>query len=151
MSQLQATATRVFGPMLGADRLVFLTEVALQRVHGMPDRLDEPIESPAVGETDADADATATSWGYRVATRLDYNNAIGAVNLFPYAQFRDDVNGNSPTPAGPFAEGTRTLTLGLGAGYLSRWQADIGYTMHSGRSNDLRSRDFISASIKYSF
>ena len=151
VSQLQATATRVFGPMLGADRLVFLTEVALQRVHGMPDRLDEPIESPAVGETDADADATATSWGYRVATRLDYNNAIGAVNLFPYAQFRDDVNGNSPTPAGPFAEGTRTLTLGLGAGYLSRWQADIGYTMHSGRSNDLRSRDFISASIKYSF
>ena len=77
VSQIQATATRVFGPVLGADGLVFLTEAALMHVHGMPDKSMEPLESPAGGvlETE-DADADATSWGYRVAARLDYNNAI---------------------------------------------------------------------------
>ena len=63
VSQVQATATRVFGPMAGADALVFVGEAALMHVHDMP---DEPLESPAGGKlSDADADADATSWGYR--------------------------------------------------------------------------------------
>ena len=155
VSQVQATATRVFGPTMGADGLVFLTEVALMHVHDMP---DEPLESPAGGVTSARAtddseqpDADATSWGYRVAARLDYNNAIGSVNLFPYAQFLHDVSGNSPAPSGPFVEGRTALTLGLRADYLSRWQADFGYTQYAGDGNDLSDRDFISASVKYSF
>ena len=158
VSQLQATATRVFGPVLGADGLVFLTEVALMHVHDMPDKVDEPLESPAGGVLTAagapnpeKADADATSWGYRVAARLDYNNAIGSVNLFPYAQFLHDVSGNSPAPSGPFVEGRTALTLGLRADYLSRWQADLGYTRYAGDGNDLSDRDFISASVKYSF
>ena len=158
VSQVQATATRVFGPVLGADGLVFLTEVALMHVHDMPDKALEPLESPAGGVLTAPgapnpekADADATSWGYRVAARLDYNNAIGAVNLFPYAQFLHDVSGNSPAPSGPFVEGRTALTLGLRADYLSRWQADLGYTRYAGDGNDLSDRDFISASVKYSF
>ena len=158
VSQVQATATRVFGPTMGADGLVFLTEAALMHVHGMPDRNVEPLESPAGGLTSARAtedseqpDADATSWGYRVAARLDYNNAIGSVNLFPYAQFLHDVSGNSPAPSGPFVEGRTALTLGLRADYLSRWQADIGYTRYAGDGNDLSDRDFVSVSVKYSF
>ena len=158
VSQIQATATRVFGPVFGADGLVFLTEAALMHVHGMPDKDVEPLESPAGGVTSARAtedseqpDADATSWGYRVAARLDYNNAIGSVNLFPYAQFLHDVNGNSPAPSGPFVEGRTALTIGLRADYLSRWQADIGYTRYAGDGNDLSDRDFVSVSVKYSF
>ena len=158
VSQIQATATRVFGPTMGADGLVFLTEVALMHVHDMPDQALEPLESPAGGVLTApgapnseEADADATSWGYRVAARLDYNNAIGSVNLFPYAQFLHDVSGNSPAPSGPFVEGRTALTLGLRADYLSRWQADLGYTQYAGDGNDLSDRDFISASVKYSF
>ena len=152
MSQVQATATKVFGPVLGADGLIFLTEVALMHVHGMPDQSIEPLESPAGGVLDTeDADADATSWGYRVAARLDYNNAIGSANLFPYAQFLHDVSGNSPAPSGPFVEGRTALTIGLRADYLSRWQADIGYTRYAGDGNELSDRDFISASVKYSF
>jgi len=158
VSQIQATATRVFGPVFGADGLVFLTEAALMHVHGMPDRNVEPLESPAGGVTSARAiedseqpDADATSWGYRVAARLDYNNAIGAVNLFPYAQFLHDVSGNSPAPSGPFVEGRTALTIGLRADYLSRWQADVGYTRYAGDGNDLSDRDFVSVSVKYSF
>ena len=158
VSQVQATATRVFGPTLGADGLVFLTEVALMHVHDMPDHADEPLESPAGGVLTASdapnpeaADADATSWGYRLAARLDYNNAIGSINLYPYTQFLHDVSGNSPAPSGPFVEGRTALTLGVSADYLSRWQADLGYTRYAGDGNDLSDRDFVSASIKYSF
>ena len=152
VSQIQGTATKVFGPVLGADGLVFLTEVALMHVHDMPDKNTEPLESPAGGvlETE-DADADATSWGYRIAARLDYNNAIGGANLYPYTQFLHDVSGNSPSPSGPFVEGRTALTIGLRADYLSRWQADIGYTRYAGDGNEISDRDFISASIKYSF
>ena len=149
VSQVQATATRVFGPMAGADALVFVGEAALMHVHDMP---DEPLESPAGGTlSDADADADATSWGYRVAARLDYTNAIGAAHLYPYAQFLHDVSGNSPAPSGPFVEGRTALTLGVRADYLSRWQADLAYTRYGGDGNDLSDRDFVSLSVKYSF
>ena len=152
VSQLQATATRVFGPTMGADALVFLTEAAVMHVHDMPDNADEPLESPAGGVlAEGEADADATSWGYRIAARLDYNNAIGAVNLYPYTQFLHDVSGNSPAPSGPFVEGRTAVTLGVRADYLSRWQANLGYTRYAGDGNELADRDFISASVKYSF
>ena len=149
VSQIQATGTKVLGPMMGADSSVLVVEAALMRVHGMP---DEPLESPAGGTlSDVESAADATSWGYRFAGRLDYNNAIGAVNLFPYMQFLHDVKGNSPAPSGPFIEGRTALTLGVGADYLSNWQGDVSYTRYSGKGTDLSDRDFISASIKYSF
>ena len=162
VSQVQATATKVFGPALGADGVVFLAEAALMRVHDMPQGKgvpaaeltpgDMPLESPAGGTYETGkADADATSWGYRLAARLDYNNAIGPVNLYPYTQFAHDVNGNSPAPAGPFVEGRTALTLGLRADYLSRWEADVGYTRYAGKGTELADRDFISASVKYSF
>ena len=149
VSQVQATATKVFGPALGADALVFLTEAAVMHVHDMP---EQPLESPAGGvlATGA-ADADATSWGYRIAARLDYNNAIGPVNLYPYTQFLHDVSGNSPAPSGPFVEGRTALALGLRADYLSRWQADLSYTRYAGDGNELSDRDFVSVSLKYSF
>ena len=152
VSQIQATATRVFGPTLGADGLVFVAEAALMHVHDMPNKSTSPLESPAGGTlATGQADADGTSWGYRVAARLDYNNAIGGANLFPYTQFLHDVSGNSPSPSGPFAEGRTAHTIGVRADYLSRWEADIGYTRYAGKGNELSDRDFISASVKYSF
>ncbi len=149
VSQVQATATRVFGPVLNSDSMVLVAEAAVMHVHGMP---NEPIESPAGGVlAEGEADADATSWGYRIATRLDYNNAIGSVNLYPYTQFLHDVSGNSPAPFGPFVEGRTGLTLGVGADYLSNWEADLSYTRFAGDGNELSDRDFVSASIKYSF
>ena len=163
VSQFQVTATKVFGPTLNADALVFVAEAAVMRIHNMP---STPIESPAGGVLPSlppipndptsiirreKADADATSWGYRIAARLDYNNAIGSINLYPYTQFLHDVSGNSPAPSGPFIEGRTGLTLGLRADYLSSWQADLGYTRYAGDGYGLSDRDFISASLKYSF
>ena len=147
VSQIQATATKVFGPSLGADSLVFITEAALTHVHDMPDQATTPIDSPGIGDELADA----TSYGYRAAARLDYNNAIGAARLSPYVQFQHDVNGSSPGPGGPFVESRTVLTLGAGLSYLERWQANVSYTRHAGDNNYLSDRDFISASVKYSF
>ncbi len=162
VSQLQATATRLFGPALGASGLVLVAEAALLHVHNIT---EQPLESPAGGlysdppdfdiitnpNASGKADADATSWGYRMAARLDYYNAIGSIHLHPYAQFLHDVSGNSPSPIGPFVEGRMALTLGVRADYLSRWQGDIGYTRYTGDGNELSDRDFVSASVKYSF
>ena len=152
VSQLQVTATKAFGPMLGSGGLLLAAEAAMMRVH---DLTDLPVESPArtrhLDDDDATADADAISWGYRAAAKLEYGNAIGAVSLFPFVQWGHDVGGNSPTPIGSFAEGRTTLTVGVGADYLSRWQASVGLTMYGGLRNTLYDRDFLSASVKYSF
>ena len=152
VSQVQVTATKAFGPMLGAGGLLFAAEAAMMQVHDLTDR---PVESPArtrhLDEDDAAAEAEATSWGYRVAARLEYGNAIGAISLFPFVQWGHDVGGNSPTPIGSFAEGRTALTVGVSADYLSRWQASVGLTMYGGLRNTLYDRDFLSASVKYSF
>ena len=145
VSQAQVTATQIFGPVLGSDALGLIAEVALMRVHGMPDPVKNPLE--ATGS----ANAEATSWGYRGALWLDYSNAIGAVSLSPYIQFQHDVNGSSPLPFGPFADGRKAVTLGVGANYLERWSANVSYTSHTGSNNPLADRDFASMSFSYSF
>ena len=136
-------------PIFNADSFFVVGEAAVQHVHNMP---DIPIESPAGGLLSAEeADADATSWGVRIATVLDYNNAIGAVNLHPYAQLLHDVSGNSPSPIGTFIEGRTGLTLGLRGDYLGSWEGDLSYTSYNGKGDPLSDRDFVSASIKYSF
>ena len=146
VSQVQATATRVFGPTLGADSLVFAAEAALVRVHSLPDQEEQPLDTPGSGEA-----ATANSYGYRLATKLDYSNAIGPATISPYLQFQHDVNGYSPSPGGPFEEGRTALTLGVGVNYLERWQGDLSYTNYNGDTNYLSDRDFVSLSMSYSF
>ena len=148
VSQAQATLTKTFGPRLGADGSVFVAEAALTRIHGMPDKATTPLDTHGAGDA---LTADATSWGYRVAGRLDYNNAIGAARLSPYAQFQHDAKGNSAGPSGPFLEGRTAFTVGLGLGYLDNMRMDLSYTAFGGSTNYLRDRDFVSVSASYSF
>lgn len=147
VSQVQATATKLFGPTLGADTLAFITEVAFAYVHDMPDESKTPLQTHGAGDIVADASA----WGYRLAGRLNYNNVIGAARLSPYLQFQHDVDGNSPSPSGPFLEERTVLTLGVGVSYLDRLQTGLSYTMYDGKTNYLSDRDFVSVSATYSF
>ncbi len=160
VSQLQVTATKVFGPVAGADGGAFITEAAVMHVHDMPDKATTPLDTNGVGSissiTDGDGNpaehiADATSYGYRAAARLDYNNAIGAARLSPYVQFQNDMRGSSPGPSGPFVHRRRVLTLGVGMSYLERWRGSLSYTMHAGGYNQLSDRDFVIASVSYSF
>lgn len=180
VTQVQATATQLFGPRFGADQFVLVGEVGVTHVHDMPAKASLRLQAPGTftsgnpnqavapgvdpafplggahaGKPAESADnfADATSWGYRLVGRLIYNNAIGAITLSPRIGWQHDVNGTSPQPAGPFLEGRKTITLGLGASYLNTWSADLSYTnfFGAGRHNLLNDRDFVEFSIKYAF
>jgi hypothetical protein len=171
VSQVQATATKVFGPTLGANTGVFIVELGVNHVHSLPSQSTLRLnaagtdtsgnsQQAAAGGAHAGKAAepssafpTATSWGYRMAAQLSYDNAIAAVNLSPRIQWAHDVQGISPQPAGPFREGRKAISIGLKATYLEEWEADIAYTnfFGAGKYNLLNDRDFFSATIKYSF
>ncbi len=147
VSQIQVTGTKTFGSVLSADSGVFLIEAALTNIHKMPDSAITPLDGPGGSY------GTASSWGYRAVTKLDYFNAVGAFNLHPYIQFQHDVNGTTPNPISNFVEDAKTFTLGVGANYLQEWEANLSYTRHfgAGERNTLRDRDFLEFSLSYSF
>ncbi|HED13041.1 MAG TPA: DUF1302 domain-containing protein [Gammaproteobacteria bacterium] len=170
VTQIQATATKLFSHVLGADQFVLLGEAAMDMVSNMPDksvlRLDGPgtytSGNPIHASIGAHAgkpaeDAShfpdANSWGYRIAGRLDYLNAVAGANISPRFSFQHDVSGISPGPGGNFIEGRKALTLGVATTWQQKWVFDISYTKYSGagRYNLINDRDFIAASIKYSF
>ena len=166
VSQFQMTATRVFGPHFKASQILFLTEFAVTHVHNMPSKNVLRLEAAGTNlpgnaitaatfgvpvETNNFADAT--SWGYRIVTRFDYNNVIGAINLHPRIEWRHDVSGNTPGPGGNFIEGNKAFTAGIGASYQNAWQADLSYTNYfgAGSQNLIHDRDFMAFSLSYSF
>ena len=62
-------------------------------------------------------------------------------------------NGTSPGPGGNFVDGRHALTLGVGANLRAKWELDVSWTQYggAGQYNLLNDRDFVAASIKYSF
>jgi Protein of unknown function (DUF1302) len=97
--------------------------------------------------------ADSTSWGYRLAGRLEYPNAIGPWNVVPRFSWQHDVDGTTPGPGGNFVEGRYGLTLGVAMNLQAKWELDTSWTKFggAGRFNDINDRDFIAATVKYSF
>ncbi len=93
------------------------------------------------------------SWGYVIAGRLEYPNAIAAWDLLPHINWSQDVKGVSPGPAGNFIQGRHATSLGLEADLQKTWDLDLTYTRYggAGQYNLLNDRNFIAASIKLSF
>lgn len=171
VTQMQMTATKVFGPTLGADTFLLLGEVGWTHIHDMPSKSVLRLEAPGTYVTGepihaedggshagkpseaSDHFADEDSWGYRLAGKLVYNNALGPVNLIPRFAWQHDVQGNTPGPGGNFLEGRKAITLGLTAEYLNAWALDVSYTNFFGadRYNLINDRDFIGVNIKYSF
>ena len=172
--QGQMTATKAFPPMLGASQLVAVVEAGMTMVDGMPSktsggpngrglRFNGPGTSVSGNPELAgrhfneveplDRFADETSWGYRAAFRLDYLGLIGAWNFSPRFVWSQDVSGTTPGPGGNFVEGRYGATLGVLASYQSKLEFDVSYTLFdgAGRYNDLTDRDFLSATVKYSF
>ena len=71
----------------------------------------------------------------------------------PRLAWAHDADGISPAPGGNFIEGRKSLTLGIDFNYQNAWLIDLAYTsyMGAGRYNLLNDRDFVAASIKFSF
>lgn len=138
MQQAQLTATKAFGPMLGAQQFVTLGEVGFTRLD-LP--RDIPFNAPGVFLPAENSDTTTSfgsfqergyasrdSWGYRLVGRMEYPNAIGGATLSPRLVFSHDVKGRSPT----FNEGAKALTFGLGINYLQNLDIDLAYTSFFG-------------------
>jgi Protein of unknown function (DUF1302) len=104
-------------------------------------------------EEPASAFPTAFAWGVVVSGRLEYDNVIGDWNLLPHATLAQDLNGVSPGPGGAFLAGRFASTVGITASVRQRWDLDVSYTHYdgAGQYNLLSDRDFIAASIKFSF
>ena len=149
VSQFQLTGTKLFGPIsgIGAEGGVFISEIATTQIHSMPDPKILPLEGSG------SSTGTADSWGYRLATRLDYPNAIGPVSLSPYLQYQHDVSGTTPAPISNFIKGRKTWTYGIGANYLDRWTGNFSVTQYKGAGlrNPHGDRDFMSLSVGYTF
>ena len=168
--QAQATTLKLFGPnnFLRANQIAFVAEAGFNYVSDLPDkdylRFNGPGTDTGGGAdwltgdmrnpfTEPDGFADDFSWGYRLLVRADYNNAWGAVTISPRLAWAHDVSGTTPGPGGSFIDGRKAFTLGLGFNYLQKWIFDLSYTDYSGggRYNQLHDKDFMSASVRYSF
>jgi len=168
VSQADIGLTRLFGPTawLRNDQTIAIFEVAATHVHGLEDQSVLRYEGPGTytpGDAATAASqgvpqqvegyATATSYGYKLLARFDYNNAIGPIGLKPTLRWDHDLHGISPTPITNFVAGRRQLTASLGFTYLAGLSGEVGYTRYfgAGQQNLLRDRDHVEMAIKYSF
>jgi hypothetical protein len=172
--QAQFTATKSVANILKASQLVVLFESAVDWIPGLPDklsggpngqglRLDGPgtnvSGNPALtafqfGDLEpGNRFPTRASWGYVLAGRLEYPSLIGAWNILPHFSWAHDVTGTSPGPGGNFVQGRYAATLGVSANLQAKTELTVDYTNFggAGQYNLLNDRDFISASVKYSF
>jgi len=172
--QAQATMTHAFGPRLGADQFIALGEFGATMVQDMEDQAELRYEasgtytsgneffSEAISSTGSaiqpattreEGFADATSMGYRLILRGDYNGAFGPVNLQPQLAWSQDISGTSPTPISNFIEGRKTITTSLAASYLISWNFKLSYTNSFGGDefNLLNDRDFVSFTASYSY
>ena len=93
------------------------------------------------------------SWGYQLLVQPTFTNPFGyPITVQPRLGFQHDVNGNTPGQL-PFVEDRKALTLGVAVDYLNTWELDVAYTnfFGAGHANMLGDRDFVAASISYSF
>jgi hypothetical protein len=153
---LAVGATQLFGPRFGASQTALTTEIGWLHIWDFPSKNELLMAGPGLVITEItpkSAFADADSWGYRLAGNLTYNNVFGAVTLSPRVVFTHDVDGVSPPGVGPFREGNKTFTVGLGGEYIQSVRADISYTTLWGddRWNLLNDRDYLNFSIRYSF
>lgn len=169
VSQFQLTGIRFLDNVLGAERITFIGEVAMNKVHSLPG-LDEqrygrnPVfgkclsiaDQAALGNPAATADincdgfVTASSWGYRARLVGQYNNVFNGWNMEPQIAFGHDVKGYSPNSN--FLEGRKTIGLSLTGTYLNAYKVGVSYNITSDSDFDAaRDRDFAAISFSYSF
>jgi len=182
-SQVQLTATKSVPNVVHADQLILVGEIGATVLHGLPSEVN--FNGPATylpstlfgalltsgGSMQTDGFVTRTSWGYRLAGRLEYPNLFLSGNVSPRFAFSHDVRGVGPS----FNEGVKSWSAGVSWDYQRKWVVDAQYTgffggrtycgtdpagapAGSGQSasfcssaNPLKDRDFYSLSVSYSF
>ncbi|HEX4780502.1 MAG TPA: DUF1302 domain-containing protein [Usitatibacter sp.] len=185
MSQAQMTATKSFPNVLASEQLILLGEVGMNYFHNLPSDLKFSgpatyLPATAFGAVVGSAYSvqnegftTQSSWGYRLAGRLEYANMLYGGNVSPRLAFSHDVHGVGPN----FNQDTKSASLGVSWDYQRKWLVDLQYTTFFGgrtycgtdappagssvtpgqpaswcsSANPLKDRDFYSFSVSYSF
>jgi len=186
MSTMQLTATKSMPNIIGAEQLIMVGEAGANWYHNLPKdvKFNGPavylpatqfgaVVSSAYSVQDPDSFLTSFSWGYRLAARLEYANALFGGTLSPRYAWAHDVKGVSQV----FNQGVKSQSFGLSWDYQRKWLVDAQFTMYSGgrtycgtdtpppgsvvtpgqpaawcsSANPLRDRDFYSLSVSYSF
>jgi hypothetical protein len=190
MTQFQMTGTKSVPAFANSDQLVLVGEVGVTWFNNLPEgvKFNGPgvllpatqIGANGVGTTPASLGSvqetgflTSTSWGYRLAARMEYNNALLGGNITPRMAWAHDVKGVGPT----FNEGAKSLSVGAAWDYQRQWTVDVQYTGYFGGREfcgtdvppagqavppgqsasycssafPLADRDFYSISVSYSF
>lgn len=173
VSRAQMTFTRLTGPVrwLGANDVALVGEVGATHVWDLPDQSELRFNGDGTDTgggpgnqlnggdlrnpvTTEDGFATPFSWGYRIVVAPTYNSFLGtAWNFGPRLAFNHDVTGVTPGPGGNFIEDRKSLTLAASFTRLNNLRFEFGYTnfFGGGKNNLLSDRDFVSASVSYSF
>ncbi|MCY1446012.1 hypothetical protein D9M71_625530 [compost metagenome] len=164
--QAQMTATQFFDQVWGADRLTLVGEVGYNRINGLGGTDGSDLRfgrSPVFGSgpgfgcapsatTNAKCSAhgfyTTDSWGYRVRGKLDYSNVFAGINLAPTLAWSHDVDGYGPN----FDEGSKAISIGVDADYLTKYTASLSYTdFFGGDFSTNGDRDFVALSVGVNF
>lgn len=178
-TQIQMTASHLFGPVMGTDNFILLGEVGYVKISDMPDPSVLALEAPGTSrsvplvplqnldgsvtsraglhtglsngpETGAQF-ATDDAWGYRLLAIADFNNVFSGVNLRVRSTFAHDVEGTTPNPLFLFTEDRKSGNIGLTFDYLSKMSATVSYNAFwgGGQANALSDRDFVSFVFNY--
>jgi hypothetical protein len=154
--QAHVTAFYLFSPNdplgglatgLGASDGFILAEAAVTRYPNLDRSGRIPYFLPNYALPDK------TSWGYVLEIGLNYPNAFDSgVTITPQLDWFHDVSGTSPNTI-PFVEGRKALTASLLFNYRDRWKGALQWVTYSGggANNMVRDRDFLAASVSYSF
>jgi hypothetical protein len=184
-SQLQTTATKSWPNVIGAENFVLVGEVVFNYFHNLP--TDVKFNGPGAGlpsttfgavvvgigpgSVQTDGFLTNFSWGYQLAMRLEYANALFSGNIAPTFAFGQSVKGVGPN----VNQGAKQWSLGATWDYQRKWLVGIQYTdffggrtycgvdtpaaaVPAGQSasyctgaNPFKDRDFYSVNVSYSF
>lgn len=172
VTQAQVTATHFFDQVMGADRVTLIGEAGMTWVGGLEGKGGTrygrstiygqgqlyPSNATCTSLTNAaapenctdDGYVTRTSWGYRLRAIWEYSNLIPGVQLNPSLAWSHDVKGYGPEPG--FNEGSKAVSVGLDATYLSTYTASLSYTDYFGGDYNVNAdRDFVALSFGVSF
>ncbi|GLP98068.1 DUF1302 domain-containing protein [Paraferrimonas sedimenticola] len=169
-TQAQVTFTHLFGPTIGSDNFTFLAEVGGVWIHDMPGFDELRLNGPGTARSGGNPDMpgiiqalhngpetnpfpTDSAWGYRLVGKMDFNNAFAGINVAPRVIWSHDVKGITPDPMFLFTEGTKKVSAGINFDFQSKWGFDVSYNGFMGgvgTTNQLKDRDYVSVSLKYS-
>jgi hypothetical protein len=183
--QFQFSGTKSMPSIAGAEQLVLVGEAGFNWYHNLggvkfnapavflPATTFGATLSSAFSTQPSDSFLTEFSWGYRLAARLEYANALYGGTLSPRAAFSHDVKGVGQN----FNQGVKSGSVGVSWDYQRKWLVDLQYTGYWGgrvycgtdvpvgtavitpgqspswcsAANPIKDRDFFSLVVSYSF